>query len=52
MFKIVQKNNKNIVYAVGFFIIERAEKWIENYNPQMYTDKTIKKEDLEIVTYK
>jgi hypothetical protein len=49
-FKIVQKKNKHAVYASGFWNIERAQRWLANYNPQMWDDKTIMADDLEIVT--
>lgn len=36
------------VAAVGFYGIERAEQWLKNFNPKMYTDKTLKVEDFRI----
>lgn len=48
-FRVVQKKNKNAVYASGFETIERAQAWLDRYNPRNWTDKTVIKEDLEIV---
>jgi hypothetical protein len=48
-FKIVQRKNRNAVYASGFYTVERAEQWLASYNPRMWMDKTIQREDLEIV---
>ena len=49
MLKIVQKKNKHAVYASGLWNLERAQKWLDQYNPQMWIDKIIQKDDLEIV---
>jgi len=48
-YKIVQKKNHNAVYASGFYTLERARAWLANYNPVMWMDKSIKREDLEII---
>jgi len=48
-YKIVQKKNHNAVYASGFWSLERAQAWLANYNPAMWMDKSIKREDLEII---
>jgi len=48
-YRIVQKKNHNVVYASGFHSLERAERWLANYNPQMWMDKTLTAADLEIV---
>ena len=49
MFKIVQKKNRNAVYASGFYDMGRAQAWLERYDPKMWTDKSITRDDLEIV---
>jgi hypothetical protein len=49
MYQIVQKKNHNAVYAKGCWDMQRAQQWIDNYNPNMYVDKTVQKEDLEII---
>ena len=48
-YKIVQKRNHDRVYASGFYSLERAHAWLDNYNPRNWTDKTIMREDLEII---
>lgn len=48
-YKVVRKKDRNAVYASGFSTIERANKWLEHYNPLYWTDKTVQREDLEIV---
>ena len=48
-FKIVQKKNHNAIYAYGFGTIERAEAWLTRYDPRNWTDKTVMREDLEIL---
>ncbi len=47
-FKIVHAREP-ILFACGFYYLERAEAWIEDFDPQMYTDKSLRKEDLCIV---
>ena len=47
-YKITHKT-KPILFACGFWGIERAQKWVDNFNPARYDDKTFRKEDLEIV---
>lgn len=49
MFKIVQKKNRNAVYASGFYSIERAQTWLAHYDPRHWDDKSVTREDLEIV---
>lgn len=48
IYKIRQRINPNAVYASGFYTIERALAWLDKYDPQMWTDKTITCDDLEI----
>lgn len=48
-FRIVQRANHNAVYATGFYSRERAEQWLDNYNPQHWIDKNIQRNDLEII---
>lgn len=48
-FKIVQKKNHNAVYASGFHERGRAEEWLSRYNPRNWTDKSVMREDLEII---
>ncbi len=48
-FKIVQKANHLAIYASGFYTLDRALKWLEQYDPKMWMDKTIQATDLEIV---
>jgi len=38
--------------ACGFYGIERAQKWLNNFDARMYTDKTLRKEDFRIVEEK
>ena len=51
-YKIIHKNNKNFLFASGFYSLERAEKWVENFNPYLWMDKTLTKNDLLIVEEK
>lgn len=46
MYKIVHKDGW--VAACNFANIGRATAWLEKFNPQHYTDKTLKVEDFEI----
>lgn len=46
-FKIVHKT-PNFLFACGFYTLERAQRWIEEFDPSIYTDTTLKKEDLLI----
>ena len=48
-FKIVQRKNRHAVYASGFWKRERAEAWLAEYNPQMWTEKDVQREDLMII---
>lgn len=49
MFKIVQKANQHAIYASGFHTLDRAEAWLRRYDPQMWMNKTVQRDDLEIV---
>ncbi len=46
-FKITHKT-QTILFACGFYSLDRAQKWIEAFDPQMYDDKTLRREDLQI----
>jgi hypothetical protein len=48
-FKIVQKKNRNAVYASGFWFIEGAQAWLAIYNPQYWMEKDVTRDELEIV---
>ena len=48
-YKIVKKKDKNAVYASGFYSLRRANEWLDNYDPRMWTEKDVTKADLEIV---
>ena len=48
-YKIVHKTQKHFLLASGFYSLERAQKWISEFNPNMWMDKTLKAEDLIIV---
>lgn len=50
-YKVVQKRNHNAVYAIFDMppTLERARKWIENYDPRKWTDRTVQRDDLEII---
>lgn len=49
-YKIMHKDsNRHMLFASGFYSLERAQKWVEAFNPQMYVDKTLKREDLVIL---
>lgn len=48
-YKIAQKKDCHAVYAAGFYQRERAEAWLARYNPQHWTDKTVQRDDLEII---
>ena len=47
-YKIVQKQNEHAVYASGFYSFGRAQDWINNYDPNMWMDKSIEAKDLTI----
>ena len=47
-YKIVQKQNRNAVYAT-FDNRLRATKWLAQYDSRMWDDKSVKASDLEIV---
>jgi hypothetical protein len=49
MFKIVKRADKHAIYASGFWSLQRAEKWLSAYDPTMWMEKTVTKDDLEIV---
>jgi len=52
-FKVVHKDPKrHILFACGFSSRERAQAWIDAYNPELYTDKSILRADLTIVEEK
>jgi len=51
-FKIIHKTKKHFLLASGFGNKERAAKWIENFDPKMWMDKSMTKEGLEIVEEK
>lgn len=38
----------NWLAACGFYSLDRANKWIENFNPNLYMDKTLTKQDFII----
>ncbi len=46
-FKITHRK-QTILFACGFYDIGRARAWIDKFDPQMYVDKTLKREDLQI----
>ncbi len=46
-FKITHKKQA-ILFACGFYDIDRAQAWINDFDPRKYVDKTLKKEDLHI----
>lgn len=41
--------SKHFLLASGFYSLERAQKWIDNFDPKMWVDKTLTKEDLVIL---
>lgn len=43
----IKHRHKAILFAI-FEDKERAQKWIDKFNPSHYTDKTLKKGDLYI----
>ncbi len=52
-FKVVHKDPaRHILFACGFSSRERAQAWVDRYDPRMYTDKTIARADLAIVEEK
>lgn len=51
-YKIVHKHEPHCVYAAGFYQRERAEAWLARFNPLHYTDKSLRRDDLEIVEEK
>ena len=48
-YKIVQRKNRHAVYAAGFYTIERAQAWLAAYDPRMWMDKTVTRDELEII---
>ena len=52
VYEIRQKRNPLALYASGFYSLERAQAWLANYDPHMWTDKTIRADDLEITEEK
>ncbi len=50
-YKIVLKRNHNAIYAIFDMppTLERAQRWLEKYNAKMWDDKTVQREDLEII---
>lgn len=45
----MHKTQKHFLLASGFWSLEAAQKWIDNFNPNMWMDKTMTKDDLIIV---
>jgi hypothetical protein len=50
VYKIVHKDGW--LAACDFYGIERAQAWLEKFDPRMYSDKTLKREDFTIVRTK
>lgn len=48
MFKIMHKTQPNFLLAICC-TQESAQRWIEKFNPNMWMDKTMTKNDLIIV---
>jgi len=48
----IRHKQKNTILASGFYSAQKASKWIENFNPAIWDDKTMKQEDLVIVEEK
>lgn len=48
-YMIVQRKNRNAVYARGFWKLERAEEWLAKYDPRQWMEKNVQAQDLEIV---
>lgn len=48
-YKIILKKDRCVLLASGFYSVARAQNWIDNFDPKRYSDKTMKKEDLEIL---
>lgn len=48
-YKIMHKTKPHFLLASGCWSLERAKKWIDNFDPKMWMDKTMTKEDLMIV---
>lgn len=48
MFKIMHKTQPHFLLAICD-TKESAQRWIENFNPNMWMDKTMVKSDLKIV---
>lgn len=49
-YKIMHKDpERHIIFASGSHSLERGENWIKNFNPQHYTDKTLRRENLIIL---
>lgn len=47
-YRIIHKT-QGWVFASGFYGMERVNHWIDNFNPLMYMDKTLTRDDLLIV---
>lgn len=48
-YKIMHKTKPHCLLASGFYSLERAQAWLDKFNPQMWMDKTMRREDLEIL---
>lgn len=48
-YKIMHKTKPHFLLASGFHSLERAQQWIDKFNPQIWMDKAMKREDLKIV---
>lgn len=48
MFRIIHKT-QGWVFASGFYTMDRVNSWIDNFNPAMWMDKTLTKDDLLVV---
>lgn len=46
-YKIIHRK-QNILFASGFYSLDRAQRWVDQFYPEMYTDKNLKREDLII----
>lgn len=50
MFKIMHKDyTKHSLFASGFGSKEAAQKWVDNFKPNMWVDKSLTREDLLIL---
>lgn len=50
-YAIYHKPSKHCLLAICSSM-ESAQRWVENFNPKMWMDKTMKQEELEIRPYK